>query len=100
MAIHSEEIFVLLAQAALRGPPDVAFAMRSLLLLLPSFNLSLFGLGGFACATQGGVAMCSWPLLLPLLSLSLSRPTSGKLPCVLLSKLFLELFISKIIGTY
>ena len=29
------------------------------------------GPGGFACATRGGVAMRSWPLLLPTFSLSL-----------------------------
>ena len=28
------------------------------------------GPGGFACATQGGVAMCSWPLFLPTFCLS------------------------------
>ena len=31
----------LLAQAALRAPPEVEFAMRSRPLLLPSFSLSL-----------------------------------------------------------
>ena len=43
-----------LAQAALRAPPEAAFAMRSWPLLLPSFSLA-FGPGGFVCATRGGV---------------------------------------------
>ena len=30
-----------------------------------------FGPGGFGCATRGGVAMRSWPLLLPAFSLLL-----------------------------
>ena len=35
-------------------------------------ELNTIGPGGFAYATQGGVAMRSWPLLLPSFGLSLS----------------------------
>ena len=39
--------FQKLAQAALRAPPEVAFAVRSWPLLLPTFSLSLFSLLSF-----------------------------------------------------
>ena len=32
--------------------------------------MQFFGAGGFACVTRGGVAMRSWPLLLPTFALS------------------------------
>ena len=34
----------------------------------------IFGPGGFVCATRGGIAMCSWPLLLPTFGLSSFGP--------------------------
>ena len=35
-------------------------------------TVEVIGPGGFACATRGGIAMRSWPLLLPTFALSSS----------------------------
>ena len=62
---------------------------KQLLIIFHIYHSMYFGPGGFACATRGGVAMRSWPLLLPTFALSHSLsffyvfcfwPTLGKLP--------------------
>ena len=55
----------------LRAPCVLACPMRSLAIVITIVQSSL-GPGGFMCATRGGVAMRSRPLLLPSFSLSFS----------------------------
>ena len=55
-------LVIIIGPGGLHAPPMVPVAT----------NTYFFGPGGFACATRGGVAMRSWPLLLPSFSLSFS----------------------------
>ena len=77
---YHRSVFLFLAQAALRAPPEVAFAMRSWPLLLPSFSLSSIVNHPWWRMKR------SWPLFSPtffsffFFYAFCFSPTSGKLP--------------------
>ena len=71
----------ILAQAALLAPPEVAFAMRSWPLLLPTFAFSLsFYFPSFAFDPLWGISCFFFPGVSSFFSVFCFRPTSGKLP--------------------
>ena len=69
----NDSIANLIGPCGLHAPPEVAFAMRSWLLFLPSFNLFL-AQAALRAPPEVAFTMRSWPLLLPSFSLSLSLP--------------------------
>ena len=79
VTVSSSHFVVCADQAGGNHPPPqpapVGFVCVCWVYLSTGFETELIGPGGFACATRGGVAMRSWPLLLHTFGLFSSFPS-------------------------